>query len=199
MVDWRHLRFSSSAERQGQWRSQFPLKHTVLVPKEEIIFSFRDFDLKPSVPSGQKHFILGLSMQQGDSVNSHSTAQCSLTRVYTVAIHACLGLLCFVSSRRKLWTEGFCSLGTEGWNMNYFCFLASASPGSGYAKVWGDSRPNCFTGLCGLPQDLGSFLLPLSGCPQPIQCQERQVSHMQSHTSSMNNPSWIDFYQKIQP
>lgn len=79
-----------------QWRSKFPLKHILLVPKEEVIFSFCDFDLKPSVPSGQKHFILGLSMQQGDSVNSQGTAQCSLARVYTVAIHARLraAMLC---------------------------------------------------------------------------------------------------------
>lgn len=52
---------------------QASLKHTLLVPKEEVIFNFCDFDLKLSVPSGQGHFILGLSVQQGDSVHSHGT------------------------------------------------------------------------------------------------------------------------------
>lgn len=97
-----HIKILLQCREAGPVEIQTSLQRILLVPKEEVIFNFCDFDLNRSVPSGQKHFILGLSGQQGDSVHSHGPAQCSLARFHTVAIHAHLGLLCSVNSRRKL-------------------------------------------------------------------------------------------------
>lgn len=121
--------------------SQVPFPTHTLISWGRVHIQFLWLDLKPlklNVLSRQKHSMPRLSVQQG--------WQCALSlqttpgpsqgwqRGNSWSSGCCYALWILWESHM---TEGFCSSGARGWNMNHFCFLVlfSSKP-----RKWNELR-----------------------------------------------------------